>query len=74
MNDLNKLSHLCGIRNEKNDICKLSLYNSIIRKLSYYFEMPINYIFYPFMIKKENKDTIIGKIQSFISIKYYNNT
>ena len=73
MNDLHKLSHLQGIRNEKMDVCKISLYNIIIRKSSYYFEMPINYIFYPLMIKRENKNTIIGKIQSFIPIKYYNN-
>ena len=72
-NDLHKLSHLYGIRSEKIDICKLSLYNTIIRKLSYYFELPINYIFYPLMIKRENKNTIIGRIQSFIPIKYYNN-
>jgi len=45
--DLHKMTHLQGIRNEKNDICKISLYNSILRKLTYYFEMPLNYIFYP---------------------------
>ena len=72
-NDLHKLSHLHGIRSEKIDVCKLSLYNTIIRKVSYYFELPINYIFYPLMIKRENKNTFIGKIQSFIPIKYYNN-
>jgi len=73
IDDLTRLSHLQGIRMEKKDICKLSLYNSMVRKLSYYFEMPINYIFYPLMIKRENTDTIIGKLQSFIPINYYNN-
>lgn len=71
--DMPKLAHLHGIRNEKTDICKLSYYNMIMRKLSYYFEMPINYIFYPIMIKRENADTILGKIQSYIPITYYNN-
>ena len=71
--DLHRLKHLQGIRNEKMDVCKLSLYNTVIRKSSYYFEMPINYIFYPLMIKRENANTIIGKIQTFIPIKYYNN-
>jgi hypothetical protein len=71
--DLDKLSHLQGIRNEKNDVCSLTLYNSMMRKMSYYFQLPINSILYPLMIKRENKKTIIGKIQSFIPIKYYNN-
>lgn len=73
VNDLYKLKHLHGIRNEKFDICTLSLYNEITRKLSYYFEMPINYILYPIMIKRNNNNTIIGKIQSFIPLNYYNN-
>lgn len=30
-------------------------------KLSYYFKFPINTILYPLMIKKENKNSIIGK-------------
>ena len=44
-----------------------------VRKLSYFFEFYINYIFYPFMIKKESSDTFIGKIQSIVPINYYNN-
>lgn len=71
--DIHRLSHLQGIRNEKNDICSLTLYNSMMRKMSYYFQLPINTMLYPLMIKRENKKTIIGKIQSFIPIKYYNN-
>jgi hypothetical protein len=71
--DIHTLSHLQGIRNEKNDICSLSLYNSTMRKLSYYFQLPINSILYPLMIKREDKNTIIGKIQSVIPITYYNN-
>ena len=44
-----------------------------MRKLSYYFQLPINSILYPLMIKREDKNTIIGKIQSVIPITYYNN-
>lgn len=36
--------------------------------------MPINYILYPLMIKRENTNSIIGKIQTFIPITFYNNT
>ena len=72
-NDYNKLSHLHGVRSFKKDVCKLSLYNLIMRKTSYYFEFPINYILYPLMIKKETDDTIVGKIQKIIPITYYNN-
>uniref|UniRef100_A0A6C0JH11 Phytanoyl-CoA dioxygenase n=1 Tax=viral metagenome TaxID=1070528 RepID=A0A6C0JH11_9ZZZZ len=72
--DLIKLEHLKGIRTHKTDICSNSFYNQVMRKLSYYFEFPINYIFYPIMIKRENTNTIIGSLQSFIPLSYYNNT
>jgi len=73
-NDYNKLSHLHNTYTEKEDICNLSLYNTVARKASYYFEFYINYIFYHFITKKEDDNTIIGKIQSYIPIKFYNNT
>jgi hypothetical protein len=72
--DLSKLKHLQGINTEKTDICTMSYYNSIMRKLSYYFEFPINYMFYPIMIKRENKNNLIGFIQNFIPLSYYNNS
>ena len=71
--DLPRLEHLDGIRNEKTDVCKITYYNMIMQKLSYYFEMPINYFFYPLMVKRNADNTILGKIQSFIPIEYYNN-
>jgi len=71
--DLPKLKHLVGVRKEKTDVCKITYYNIIMRKLSYYFEMPINYFFYPLMVKRNADNTILGKIQSFIPIEYYNN-
>jgi len=71
--DLIGLKHLQGVRVEKSDHCEITYYNYIMRKLSYYFELPINIIFYPLMIKRENNDSIIGKIQSYIPLSYYNN-
>ena len=75
INDITKLSHLHGVDAKKETVCTEStlmkwLYR-IFRKISYYFEMPINTIFYPIMIEK--KDGIIGWIQDIIPIKYYNN-
>ena len=71
--DLSKLIHLNGIRHTKNDVCKMGIYYDIMRKLSFFFEMPINYLLYPIMTKKEPSDSVIGFIQSFIPIQYYNN-
>jgi len=73
-NDIEKLKSLEGIRVNKKETCKNTLYGSIMRKLSYYFEFPINYIFTPFIIKKHDKETIIGSIQSnFKEFSYFNN-
>jgi len=71
--DLLVLKHLQGIRIEKSDDCEINYYNYFMRKLSYYFELPINVIFYPLMIKRENENSILGKIQSYIPLSYYNN-
>lgn len=71
--DLNKLSHLQGIRVHKTDICKITTTDKIIRKVSYFLEFPINYVLYPLLTKRENPDTVIGKIQSYISLNFYNN-
>jgi hypothetical protein len=71
--DLDKLCHLNGVRMEKQSICKNNYTAKITRKISYFLEMPINYFFYPLMIKRENNNTFLGTIQSFIPISYYNN-
>jgi hypothetical protein len=71
--DVTKLRHLNSIRAEKTDICTLSFYKEVMRKCSYYFEFPINYLFYPLMIKRENPNSIVGFIQNFIPLSYYNN-
>jgi hypothetical protein len=70
--DLPKLKNLVGVYKEKTEKCVNSLYVKIMRKISYYFEMPINYFAYPLMIKRENNN-LIGFIQSFIPMSYYNN-
>jgi hypothetical protein len=71
--DLDKMPHLHGVRTQKTDVCKITTKGKILRKLSYLYEFPINYLLYPLMIKRENTDSIIGKIQSYIPITYYNN-
>jgi hypothetical protein len=71
--DLLTLQHLQGIFIEKKDECKNTLYYQCIRKLSYLFEFPINYIFYPLLIKKEDNG-IVGLLQDTIPIQFYNNT
>lgn len=71
--DLDKLKNLQGIFIEKTEECKDDLWTSIKRKISYFLEMPINSIAYPLMIKRENKNSLIGQIQSLIPIQFYNN-
>jgi hypothetical protein len=58
---------------EKNGKCENTLYKKCLRKLSYYFEFPINYIFYPLLQKRYYSQSIMGKIQQLIPISYYNN-
>jgi len=72
--DLLKLTHLHGINTKKEDICNITIYSIIMRKLSYFFEFPINYIFYPLMIKRENENSFVGSLQKYIPVQYYNNS
>lgn len=71
--DLEKLKNLHDIYVEKTEKCVNNLYSKLIRKFSYFFEMPINYFAYPLMIKREKANSLVGFIQSFIPINYYNN-
>jgi len=71
--DVHALTHLHGIFLEKTDTCKDDVWTSIKRKMSYFLEFPINYIAYPLMIKREDKNTIVGKLQSLIPLQFYNN-
>ena len=72
--DLNKLKELSGINVVKKEIeCKTTIWNRAMRKASYFVEMPINTFLYPLMIKREKNDNLIGKIQEFIPIAFYNN-
>jgi hypothetical protein len=71
--DVHLLNHLNNISIEKEEPCSDTFYNRFLRKLSYMFEFPVNYLFYPLLIKKHN-DGLIGQIQDNISIQFYNNT
>ena len=76
--DISKLKHLNGIRTTKIENinkCKINWKQNLVRKASYFFEMPINYLLYPFMIKREDPNTtLIGYIQSYIPMDFYNNS
>jgi hypothetical protein len=72
--DLHKLQSLQNVYMEKTEKCENTSYVNFMRKCSYYFEFPINYIAYPLMIKREDKNSLIGAIQSYIPIQYYNNS
>lgn len=76
--DIAKLRHLNGVRTTKieedGNKCQNDWKQNLTRKASYFFEMPINYLLYPFMIRRENPDsTFVGKIQSYIPMDFYNN-
>jgi hypothetical protein len=72
--DLDKLKELSGINVVKIEKdCKSTIWNQIMRKASYFLEMPINTFLYPLMIKREKNDNLIGQIQEFIPISFYNN-
>ena len=68
--DVDKLGHLQGIHVVKNgdvDTPYLS------RMSSYFFQLPINYVFTPFLIQKYPENTFMGSLQSIVSINFYNN-
>ena len=70
--DYNTLHSLHKININKTDTCEITNTSLFIRKLTYYFQLPINYIFYPLLIKREHNN-VIGLIQSYIPISFYNN-
>ena len=72
--DKKLLYHLSGVNINKNEQCVINYQNRVLRKLSYFFEFPINYLLPSFLLKREKDDTIVGSIQSYIPIKFYNNT
>ena len=71
--DLKKLSHLKGVNKTKTETCVDTITNVLMRKMSYYFEFPINYFFNPLMIKRDKSNSFIGIMQSYIPLDYYNN-
>jgi hypothetical protein len=71
--DLHLLKHLIGKHVKKEEKCSISIMDTITKKLSYYFQLPINTIFVPFMIERKNDNTFIGQIQKYLPISFYNN-
>lgn len=72
--DIALLEHLHNVYVEKQeDKCEDTLYNHFLRKCSYFFELPINTIFNP-LLQKKHEDGVIGKIQDYSSVQFYNNT
>lgn len=72
--DIGRLSELYNVHAvKKGEICRDKTWiDYLLRKLSYYFEFPFNYIFYPIMQRKYGGLT--GWIQDQIPIQFYNNT
>jgi hypothetical protein len=58
---------------KKEDHCEDTFYIHFIRKCSYFFELPINTIFYPLFQKKHNEG-IIKNIQDYSSMQFYYNS
>jgi len=75
--DIPKLESLSGVRASNmvsvDSDSAISFWGKTMRKISYFLEMPIHCFLYPLMMKRENSDNIIGKIQSWIPISFYNN-
>jgi hypothetical protein len=71
--DVGKLRSLEGIRAYKDEACRIGWDARVLRKLSYYFEFPVNYWLYPLMTRKEPESTWTGAIQKMIPLQFYNN-
>ena len=71
VDDLEKLNHLQGIRKHKQETCQDTFYVGFVRKMSYYFQLPL-LLAYPLMIHRHDDHTLLGKIQSMIPLSYYN--
>jgi len=71
--DVEYFPHLQNVHVEKKENnCEDTYYNHFLRKSSYFFELPINTIFSPFLQKKE-QGGIVGHLQDYSSINFYNN-
>jgi len=69
--DMDVLKHLDDVNvEETKGECEDNLYNHALRKCSYFFELPINTIFYPLMLKQQ-EDGIIKNLQKHSSLRFY---
>lgn len=74
LDDIKKLQHLQGIRATKNIECVDDFLSRMKRKVSYYFAFLINHLFYPFLMRKWEPDTLMGRMQSWLpDHQFYNN-
>ena len=72
--DIKKLQHLQGTRAKKDTECVDTSWSRMKRKVSYYFAFPINHLFYPFLMRKWEPDTLMGQMQSWLpDHQFYNN-
>jgi len=58
---------------KEEEHCDDSMYVHFIRKCSYFFELPINTVFYPLFQKKHN-DGVLKDIQDYSSMQFYYNS
>jgi len=67
------LKHLNNVHivKEEND-CDDSVYNHFLRKCSFFFEMPINTVFYP-LFQKKHEDGVLSKLQQYGGTQFYYN-
>lgn len=78
--DLQYLISLIGVYVEKKEETSpqtqrtTTIWRQFLRKMSYFFEMPINTFLYPLMLKREKSNHWIGILQNCIPISFYNNS
>jgi len=71
--DMPLFEHLNDVHVLKEDEnCEDSMYVHFIRKCSYFFELPINTIFYP-LFQKKHDEGILKNIQDYSSMQFYYN-
>jgi hypothetical protein len=72
IDDIWKLRHLHDVFTETSEVCNENWYKHVLRKMSYYFQLPIHLFAYPLMIRREDTNTLYGTIQAMLPLQYYN--
>lgn len=72
--DVSIFEHLNDVQVvKKDDHCEDSIYIQFMRKCSYFFELPINTIFYP-LFQKKHDEGILKNVQDYSSMQFYYNS